>query len=59
MTGRGKHVVVVGIFQGGGSGGSSLCVGDVGDYSNGKSIWKFLVNGIVAVISYTVMRSLV
>ena len=31
MTGRSKHAVVGGIFQGGGSGGSSIRVGDVGD----------------------------
>ena len=31
MTGRGKHMVVGDIFQGGGSGGSSHWVRDVGD----------------------------
>ena len=31
MTGRGKHTGVRDIFQGGGSGGSSLWVVDVGD----------------------------
>ena len=31
MTGRGKHVGFRDIFQGGGSGGSSIWVRDVGD----------------------------
>ena len=31
MTGRSKHAVVGNIFQGGGSGGSSLWVVEVGD----------------------------
>ena len=31
VTGRGKHADVRDIFQGGGSGGFSIWVGDVGD----------------------------
>ena len=47
MTGRGKHVVVGDIFQGGGSGGSSLWVGDVGnDPPHGPGPWDFPEQGV-------------
>ena len=42
MTVRGKHVGEGDIFQGGGSYGSSLWVGDVGDDPpHGTVPWKF------------------
>ena len=42
MTGRGKHVGVGDIFQGGGSDGSSVWVGDAGDDPlHGPVPWDF------------------